>query len=276
MTADGAEWSEPTLVQVTEDEPTQAVPDAEPIPDAEHLPFPEPEALSEPAAEPAPEQLQPEPERVPVPQRPEPAAAPLAAALPAARAPVTRRPRADYPVGESPPWRDKLIERIADVAVATMPIPLRVLDVGCGDGRLLSELILRVPYAELYVGLDPRPEAVSDEVRAREPRLSVVRGAAESMPLPDASFDLVLATLSLGLWLDQEAGAAELARVVSDNGKVIVVEAKKTQTSGRHRAHSVKDVSRLLESAGLAIERIENVHRSPVGVSLAHAFIAFP
>jgi SAM-dependent methyltransferase len=280
MTADGPEWSEPTLVQVSEDEATAAVPEAEPFTEPEHVPFPEPQLLPESESESEPEpvadlepdrdrQAEPAPEAVPDP-------GPMFTSVPVSSTPVSRRPRVNYRIGESPSWRQKLIERVADLAVATMPIPLRVLDVGCGDGQLLSELILRVPYAELYVGLDPRPDAVFEEVRSREPRLSVVRGAAEAIPLPDASFDLVLATLSLGLWLDQKAGIAELARVVSDNGKVIVVEAKKTQRSGRQRAHSVREISRLLESAGLEIERIENVHRSPVGVSLAHAFIAFP
>jgi SAM-dependent methyltransferase len=276
MTSDGAGWSEPTLVQVTEDEQTAAVPELDPLAEPEHLPYPEPvaEAPQEPEPESEPEALT----ETEAPQEPEPVPdrTPMFPGASAFRAPVSRRPRSTYPTGKAPAWREKLIERIADVAVATMPLPLRVLDVGCGDGQLLAELILRVPYAELYVGLDPRTDAVSEELRAREPRLSVVRGAAEALPLPDASFDLVLATLSLGLWLDQKAGAAELARVVSDNGRVIVVEAKKTQTSGRHRAHSVKDITKLLESVGLEVERVENVHRSPVGVSLAHAFIAFP
>ena len=70
-----------------------------------------------------------------------------------------------------------------------------ILDVGCGDARLLTELILRIADAELYVGLDPRRDAVPAHVRANEPRLSVVRAAAEALPLPDASFDLVLASM---------------------------------------------------------------------------------
>jgi SAM-dependent methyltransferase len=189
---------------------------------------------------------------------------------------AAHRQRTNYPAGEVPSWQDKLVQRVAEVAVVAMPIPLRVLDVGCGDARVLTELILRIPYAELYVALDPRPDAVPDELRATEPRLSVVRAAAEALPLPDASFDLVIASLSLTLWADERAGAAELARVVSDNGKVIVVELRKAQLTGRNRVSGVKEITALLEAEGLGVERVETVHRSAVGAASAHAFIASP
>lgn len=225
------------------------------------------------AATGAPELPEPEPEPE-ADSPPEPV--PVFTSVPVAAVPVRRRPRAQYQPGHFPSWHDQLLERAADAAVVASPIPLRVVDVGCGDGRLLAELILRVPSAELYIGVDPRPDAVSPALRATEPRLSVVQAAAEALPLPDASFDLVVAMLSLGVWLDQRAGVAELARIVSDNGKVVIVEAKKAQPSGRNRVRGVKGISELLESAGLVVEQVETLHRSAMQMPLAHALVASP
>ena len=61
---------------------------------------------------------------------------------------------------------------------------------------------------------------------------------------------------------------------MSDNGRVVVVETRKPQLSGRNRVHGVKEISKLLEAVGLVVERVETVHRSATQVSLAHAFIA--
>ena len=196
-------------------------------------------------------------------------------AAPATRVP--RRPRMQYEQGSVAGRHPLVIERAADVALAAMAIPLRVLDVGCGDGHLLAELILRVPHAELYVGVDPVPDVISAEQRSAEPRLSVVRAAAEALPFPDASFDLVMATMSFAFWIDQRAGAAELARVVSDNGRVVVVESGKLLSggpSGRNPARSVRDITHTLEAAGLRVERVETLHRSMLGGPSARAFIA--
>jgi SAM-dependent methyltransferase len=308
MPSEAAEWSRPRLVEVNRGEPTEPTEPTEPEPVLELQPLPEPEAgpdaergaePSEPAAQQAAAPAEPEAELEAAPAEPaepeaepeaepaepaaepaEPAAEPVPAAIHEPQftsVPIAaRHSPTQYPVGEVPPWQGKLVQRVAEVAVVAMPIPLRVLDVGCGDARLLAELILRVPSAELYVGLDPRRDAVPAELRATEPRLSVIRAVAEALPLPDASFDLVIASLSLTLWSDQRAGAAELARVVSDNGKVVVVELRKAQITGRNRVSGVKEITALLEAAGLAVERVETVHRSALGAPLAHAFIASP
>jgi ubiquinone/menaquinone biosynthesis C-methylase UbiE len=191
----------------------------------------------------------------------------------ASDAPVARRPRMRYEQGAVASWHPQLIERAADVAVAAMPIPLRVLDVGAGDARLLNELIVRVPQAELYVGVDPVPDLVPRFQRATEPRLSLVRAAAEALPFPDASFDLVIAAMSFAYWTDQRVGVAELARVVTDNGTVVLAESTHPGGSGRGRARSGKDITQLLRAAGLHVDRIETLRRSLLRRPLATAFI---
>jgi SAM-dependent methyltransferase len=186
--------------------------------------------------------------------------------------PTTGRPHASYERGRTESWHPQLIERTADIAVAAMPIPLHVLDVGCGDGRLLEELLVRVPYANAYIGVDPSVEVFAE--RPADPQLSFVRAAAESLPFADASFDLVLATASFGYWLDQRAGVAELARVVTDNGKVVLVEADHLPARGRNRAHGVKDIVAVLTSVGLHVDSAEVAVRSSLMRARARAFIA--
>jgi ubiquinone/menaquinone biosynthesis C-methylase UbiE len=201
---------------------------------------------------------------------------PVFTSVPFTPQPLARASSPLYETGTVPSWHPALIERAADVAVATMPIPLRVLDVGSGAGDLLAELVVRVPYAEAYVGVDPDAEAVAAAAAGRpDPHISFVRAAAEALPFPDASFDLVVALASFAYWADQAAGAAELARVVSDKGAVVVVEPAKSGSRQRNRARSVKEISQVLRGAGLRLERVERVRRSWIVGSAARAFIAF-
>jgi SAM-dependent methyltransferase len=271
------DWSEPTLIQRAAEEPVAPFPHEFPAgppvaygaPPAGYgtndepgdpLPFDEPDERTQPdgLTQPAPPTLPADAEQSPPPGSPEPD--PGFYYVPAG----PRRRRATYREGSVAAWHPVLVERAADVAVAAMPIPLRVLDVGCGDGQLLAELILRVPYADIYVGLDPMPGVISDVRRASDPRLSLVRGAAEALPFADGCFDLVLATMSFGYWEDQAAGVAELARVVSDTGKVVIVEPP----------NAAGNVTKLLAAAGLTLERTETVHRSRLLLPQARAFIA--
>jgi SAM-dependent methyltransferase len=199
-------------------------------------------------------------------------------ALLAARSRSIAAPRGKrrYERGAEERGRADLIERAADVAVSAMPIPLRLLDVGCGDGRLLTELLVRVPYADAYVGLDPlaTDRAVAD--RLSDLRISLVRGAAESLPFADASFDLVITTMSFAYWADQGAGVAELARVVRDNGKIVLVDSSARQPRRAGRVRTVKDVAQLIAGAGLELERSETLRRSRLLRPTVRAFIASP
>jgi ubiquinone/menaquinone biosynthesis C-methylase UbiE len=74
----------------------------------------------------------------------------------------------------------------------------RVLDLGCGDGRFALGV---APLASSVEGLDPDAEAIAAAKKAaRESGAANVRfrvGAAQKLPYPDATFDVVLLSWTL-------------------------------------------------------------------------------
>jgi SAM-dependent methyltransferase len=92
-----------------------------------------------------------------------------------------------------------------------------VLDVGCGSGILTEELAGRLG-PENVAAVDPSP--LVEACAARVPGADVRRGAAESLPWPDDSFDAALSQLVLHFLDDPVAGLVEMRRVVRPGGMV--------------------------------------------------------
>jgi ubiquinone/menaquinone biosynthesis C-methylase UbiE len=91
-------------------------------------------------------------------------------------------------------------------------IPKSILDVGCGTARLLRSCRERWPAANL-VGVDPS-QGMLEVARRLTPYATFYNSSAESLPLPDASMDVVLSTTSFHHWQDQATGVREIARVL--------------------------------------------------------------
>ncbi|WP_327041916.1 class I SAM-dependent methyltransferase [Micromonospora ureilytica] len=102
----------------------------------------------------------------------------------------------------------------AAVRWALEPAPgLRVLDLGAGTGKLSATL---VAVGADVVAVEPDP-AMLTELRRALPGVRALPGSAESIPLPDASVDAVLAGNALH-WFDMAVAGAEIARVLAPGG----------------------------------------------------------
>jgi ubiquinone/menaquinone biosynthesis C-methylase UbiE len=104
-----------------------------------------------------------------------------------------------------------------------------VLDVGCGSGRLTMAAQGWSGADGQVVGLDPSPEMIQ-VARQNADRAGLKTkfelGAVESLPFPDASFDVVLNRLMLHhLPGDlKQRGLAEMHRVLKPGGLCLVVD----------------------------------------------------
>lgn len=118
-----------------------------------------------------------------------------------------------------------IADRAAALALTCSPEPRRVLDVGCGTGYLLRQLAARAPRAVELAGLDPAPAMIeAAQAIAGDERLRFGAGAAERLPYPAGTFDLVVSTTSFDHWADQAAGLRECARVLTPGGRLVLAD----------------------------------------------------
>src|SRR5262245_42240208 len=92
----------------------------------------------------------------------------------------------------------------------------RVVDVGCGPGALVAELVDR---GADVAAVDPSPQFVA-AARERYPDVDVRQATAEALPFEDSSFDAALAQLVGHFMADPLQGISEMARVTGEGGVV--------------------------------------------------------
>jgi len=103
----------------------------------------------------------------------------------------------------------------------------RILDIGCGKGFLLYELMKAVPGLEI-VGLDVSRYAL---INAKEEVVSsLCEGKAEFLPFKDQSFDLIISITTLhNLYCYNLEKALEEIERVGKNNKYVVVESYRNE-----------------------------------------------
>jgi trans-aconitate 2-methyltransferase len=119
----------------------------------------------------------------------------------------------------------------------------RILDIGCGDGKVTAELARLVPDY-LVVGVDLSTDMVAFARRSfpldRHPKLAFVRADAEHLCF-NGGFDVVFSNATLHWVKDHSAVLAGIARSLRPLGKVLL------QMGGRGNAvHVVETMERLI------------------------------
>lgn len=102
----------------------------------------------------------------------------------------------------------------------------RVLDLGSGGGHVSYRA---APHVREVVACDLTADMLAQvSATARErglANISTRQAAAEALPFPDASFDLVLCRYSTHHWHDAEAGLREARRVLGAQGRAVFMDA---------------------------------------------------
>lgn len=100
----------------------------------------------------------------------------------------------------------------------------RVLDVACGTGVVARLASQQVGTTGTAAGLDINPGmlAVAQSAASADMPIRWHEGSAEAMPLPDASFDVVLCQMGLQFMPDKHAALQEMRRVLVPGGRLLL------------------------------------------------------
>ncbi len=167
----------------------------------------------------------------------------------------------------------------------------RVLDIGCGTGTLIILVQRLHPQAEV-VGLDPDPKALAIAKQKSEKAgvaINFVRGFADEIPYPPASFDRVLSSFMFHhLTRDEKLGALrDVSRVLRPGGSLHLLDFGRPRSwyssvlarllhRGQHLRDNIEGhIPQFMSESGFA-ESAEVAHRSTVFGTISYYRAAQP
>ena len=119
--------------------------------------------------------------------------------------------------------RYTLIRSLVEEEITTRNKKLSVLDIGCGKGRYLKNLIKDIPDVQ-YTGVDLSLKVMEF---FDNPNIEKRQGTLTNIPYEDDSFDIVYTCEALEHAVDIENAIKEMARVTQNGGKIVVIDKNK-------------------------------------------------
>lgn len=135
-----------------------------------------------------------------------------------------------------------------------------VLDIGCGTGRCIEELLSRGRPASIC-GLDASQEMLRVATEKKLPGVALIHAELPSIPVPSESMDIVSASFVLSYVDDIQNTAIELSRVVREGGDLFITDMHPRTASqlGWNRSFQHEGNDYVLDSGQLSICEIAGV-----------------
>jgi demethylmenaquinone methyltransferase/2-methoxy-6-polyprenyl-1,4-benzoquinol methylase len=144
----------------------------------------------------------------------------------------------------------------------------RVLDAGCGSGRLIPLVLQAVGAGGSLVELDFAPGMVDlARGKAEDERVQFIVGDVHQLPFPDGRFDRVIALALLPHLDDPGMALREFHRVLRPDGMLVIahqlgrealdrLHGESSEPVRRDRLPRKKELARLLRKANFAAHEI--------------------
>ncbi len=135
---------------------------------------------------------------------------------------------------------------------------LRILDIGCGTGKMLDEL---KPFGDV-VGADFAPEALQFCITRGAPA-DLARADVRRLPFADNSFDVVTAMDIIEHIDDDKAASREIFRVLKPGGRLLVTVPAFSSLWSEHdealhhfRRYTTPHLKDVFQRAGLHVDKL--------------------
>ncbi|AFZ01565.1 class I SAM-dependent methyltransferase [Calothrix sp. PCC 6303] len=139
----------------------------------------------------------------------------------------------------------------------------RILDLGCGTGTLIQNLLKVAPETEI-VGLDPSAEMLNVARQKLPAAIDLKVGSATSIPFSSNSFDVLISTSAFHYFPNPDLAIQEMQRVLKPGGFLLITDwchdyrtcqildlALRMFNRAHFRTYRVSECQNMLQDAGL-------------------------
>lgn len=150
----------------------------------------------------------------------------------------------------------------------------KLVDIGCGTGRMLHEIVTHYPGRFQLSGIDISQESIKQARTLLRDNADITTGDVEDLPYPDNTFDYMLCMHSFHHYPNQINSLAEMNRVLKTGGKLFLVEnnypfvkrvkinygmMRSGHQKGDVKMYSAGELHRILRKAGFRIITSESI-----------------